>query len=210
MLHHCSGGSFRPDLDHGNRVRIQVHGEVLRVIQRSTHRGNRIRMLEGRGILQPGADRVQLRDGLLGNAGALESHEQGVPLRSIVDGLDHDPAAVGARRSDGIDRTGQPVFRLHGRDLVEEALAVGNVPEGAARGGKVPFRVVLAKELLDRVGRPREPGDVVVVDERRPGGIVRRVSHEQGRAAHRQAGAELLVEHQAAGRMEPGPPIVGA
>jgi hypothetical protein len=105
---------------------------------------------------------------------------------------------------------GHPVIRPDGRDLVKEALAVGNVPEGSARGGKVPFGVVLAKELLNRVGSPWEPGDMVVVDERRPGRIVRRVSHEQGRAVHRQAGAELFLENQAAGRMGPSPPIGGA
>jgi hypothetical protein len=51
-------------------------------------------------------------------------------------------------------RHDHPVIRPRGRDLLKEALAVGNVPEGTARGGEVPFRVVLANEFLDRVGSP--------------------------------------------------------
>jgi len=50
--------SFRPDLDHCDRVGVEVHGEVLRIIHFSTHRGDRIRMLDRRGIQQPGAERV--------------------------------------------------------------------------------------------------------------------------------------------------------
>ena len=135
---------FRPDLDHGYRAGVQVQGEVLRVIQCSTHGADRIRMLEGSGILRPGFDRVQSRDRRLGNLGALESHEQSIPLPCIVDGLDHDPLAVGAPGSDGVDSTRHPVFRPHGRALLKETLAVGNVPEGAARRGEVPSELLIS------------------------------------------------------------------
>ena len=92
----------------------------------------------------------------------MQPHEQCVPFRSIVDGLDYNPTTVGALRSDGIDRSRHPVIGSDRRDLIKEAHAVGNVPEGAAGEGQVPFRVVFAKELLHHIGRPREPGDVVV------------------------------------------------
>ena len=104
---------------------------------------------------------------------------------------------------------GQPFFRPHGRDLAEEAFPVGNVRNGSGGGGKEAFRVVLTKQLLHHVARPREPRDMIVVDERGPRRIVRRVSHEQRRAGHRQTGAELLVQNEAASRMKSRPPIVG-
>src|ERR1700684_2687769 len=94
--------SFRPDLDNGNRVGLQVDLKVLGILQRSSNRGDCIWMLQRCGIHQPGADRVQTYDGILGSVCALELYEQGGPLRSIVDRLDHDPAAVRARRGDGL------------------------------------------------------------------------------------------------------------
>ena len=48
-----------------------------------------------------------------------------------------------------------------------------------------------------------------MIDEGSPFRIVRRISHEQGRTGHGQAGAELLIEHQAAGRMKARTPVVG-
>ena len=104
--------SFRPDLDNGNHVRVEVQGEVLRIIQRATHNRDRIRTLKGGGIQQPRTDGVQPRGGPLGNASALEAYQQSVPLRPIVDCLNHDTAGVRTRRSDGVDGAGFEVFAL--------------------------------------------------------------------------------------------------
>ena len=81
-------------------------------------------MLERCRILQPCRNGMQLRNRLLGNAIALQSHKQGVSLAAIVDGFDNDAAAICARGSDGIDRTGFPAFGYLRGNLVEEALAI--------------------------------------------------------------------------------------
>jgi len=70
------------------------------------------------------------------------------------------------------------------------ALALGRTPE---------LQADLCADMLDTLGVRRAAVR-----------IVRRVPHEQGRAAHRQTGAELFVENQAPGCMEASPPIVGA
>jgi len=54
-----------------DRVGGQVQCEILRVVQRSAHRGNRIRAFEGSGIRQPGGECVRRDGSLLGNAGGV-------------------------------------------------------------------------------------------------------------------------------------------
>src|SRR5689334_19458312 len=56
-----------PNFNYSNAVRFQFHREVLRVIQRSAYRRDRIRAIERRGITQSGANGVQLNDRLLGH-----------------------------------------------------------------------------------------------------------------------------------------------
>ena len=59
---------------------------------------------------------------------------------------------------------------------------------------------MLAKEFLDHVDRSGEPRDMVVVDERGPGRVIRGVSPQQCRTGHWDAGAEFLSDREAAGQ----------
>jgi len=47
-MNFLSQQSLRPYLDYGNRVGLKIHGQVLCVIQRSTHWSDGIRMIERR------------------------------------------------------------------------------------------------------------------------------------------------------------------